>query len=269
VGSQPIEGVATESAATHDAGTGTILLIEDYTEVRNFAAGMLAGLGYDVLPASTGEEAVEIARQHPGVLDLVLTDVMLPGISGPEAAGIIRGLFPGVRVLFMSGFVADSLPQAQLSLTGNRFLSKPFSADDLAAAVREILSSSPVSRILVVDDDPAICEFVQACLIDAGYRVATAAKLSEAADRLQVESCDLLLINLVLPNQDELEVIASLRRSGHVPRLVVTSGAFGGPFQSAAEALGTDATLLKPFSREQLLTAVRGVLESSRHPHSA
>lgn len=267
-GSQPLEEVATVTAATYNQAAGTILLVEDYAEVRQFAAGLLAGLGYEVLPASTGEEAVEIARQHLGVLDLVLTDVMLPGISGPEAAGIIRGFFPGVRVLFVSGFIPDSLPKAQLSLTGSQFLAKPFSADELAAAVREALSATPAPRILVVDEDPAIREFVQVCLVDAGYR-AEAASSSEALARLEAEPWEALLVNLVPPAGDGLAAIAGLRRSGRLPRLIAMAEVFDGSCQAAAKALGADATLLKPFSREPLLAAVRGVLDATRNPHSA
>jgi PAS domain S-box-containing protein len=267
-GSQPPEDLATESAAAPNQAAGTILLIEDYAEVRQFAAALLARLGYEVLPASTGEEAVEIARQHPGALDLVLTDVMLPGISGPEAAGIIRGLFPGVRILFVSGFVPGSLPQAQLSLAGSQFLAKPFSADELASAVREVLSTPPAPRILIVDDDPAIREFVQVCLVHAGYRTAAAGS-SEALARLEVEPCEVLLVNLGLPGRDAMGAIADLRRSGRLPRIIAMAEAFDDPFESAAEALGADATLLKPFSREPLLAAVRSVLEPTRNPHSA
>jgi len=267
-GSQPLEEVATVTAATDNQAAGTILLVEDYAEVRQFAAGLLAGLGYEVLPASTGEEAVEIARQYSGVLDLVLTDVMLPGISGPEAAGIIRGLYPGVRVLFVSGFVPDSLPKAQLSLTGSQFLAKPFSADELAAAVREALSATPAPRILVVDEDPAIREFVQVCLVDAGYR-AEAASSSEALARLEAEPWEALLINLVPPAGDGFATIAGLRRSGRLPRLIAMAEVYDDSCQAAAKALGADATLLKPFSREPLLAAVRGVLDATRNPHSA
>jgi two-component system, cell cycle sensor histidine kinase and response regulator CckA len=268
-GAQPLEDAATESTAAPKAGAGTILLIEDYPELRHFVTSVLASIGYDVLPASTGEEAVEIARQHPGGLDLILSDVMLPGISGPEAVGIIRGLFPDVRVLFVSGYVPDSLAEPQLNLAGSQFIAKPFSADDLAAAIRDALATPVVFSILVVDDDPAIRELVQACLNDAGYHVTTAADGAEALACLKAEPFDLLLTDHGMSDHHGLEAIAALHRSGRLPRLIAMSGALGGVSLASAQLLDANATLPKPFSREQLLNTVRRVLEASPNPYSA
>jgi two-component system, cell cycle sensor histidine kinase and response regulator CckA len=257
--------------ATH-TGQETILLIEDSEDVRRFALEALKSLGYSVLAASSGEEAVAVAERHTGVIDVIVTDVMLPGLNGPEAVEIIRQITPGVGVLYASGYVSGDPGIAPLQRPGVHFIPKPFTLAALGAAVREALSRrSRSARILVVDDDEAIRELLSTVLTEAGYQVATAKNGDEALAQVQRGVVDLMLLDLVMPDREGLETLAAIRRNGHAARVIAISGAFGGQFLRTAQMLGAQATLLKPISRSQLLETVAEVLRQPlRQPsHSA
>src|SRR6202035_3270878 len=88
----------------------TILLAEDEPAIRDLVEFVLERNGYSVLPASNGEEAVELSRRHTGIIDLLLSDVRMPGMDGMQAARVIQGERPGMRVLLMSGESVCGVP---------------------------------------------------------------------------------------------------------------------------------------------------------------
>jgi CheY-like chemotaxis protein len=113
--------------------TGTVLLVEDEAMVRELAREVLELEGHVVLEAADGAEALRVADAHEGAIDVLLTDVVLPQIPGPELADRLVAARPGLRVVFMSGY-----PERHLaSIEGRRaiFLAKPFRPTDLAAGV--------------------------------------------------------------------------------------------------------------------------------------
>ncbi len=119
-------------------GSETILVVEDESSVRMVAVASLRKAGYRVLEATEGEEALRIAESHDGPIDLVLTDVLMPGIHGPA---LVKRLNERrrVRVLFMSGHADDALLHHGVLEGGLAFLEKPFTRDELAKKVREVL----------------------------------------------------------------------------------------------------------------------------------
>ncbi len=120
-------------------GTATILVIEDQPQVRAVACVMLRRSGYTVIEAGDGAEALEAARRHGGAIDLLLTDVVMPGMNGRRAANLLRQEWPGMHVLFMSGYTNDAVEQHGILEPGVAFLEKPFSAASLLLAVRNAL----------------------------------------------------------------------------------------------------------------------------------
>jgi PAS domain S-box-containing protein len=121
------------------AGTETVLLAEDESAVRAVARTFLQGIGYNVLEAGNGAEALGIARNHPGKVDLLLTDLIMPGIGGSELAAQVSAIRPDIKVAFMSGY-SDFKPLQSDPHTANRtFVQKPFTRDSLARAIRQAL----------------------------------------------------------------------------------------------------------------------------------
>jgi PAS domain S-box-containing protein len=120
-------------------GTETILVAEDEKSVRVTSCRFLELLGYTVLAAATPTEALRLAGAHTGPIHLLLTDVIMPGMNGPDLAGLLAEGRPKLKCLFMSGYTADVMMRRGMLGAGRPFLSKPFSRDDLARKVREML----------------------------------------------------------------------------------------------------------------------------------
>jgi CheY-like chemotaxis protein len=117
----------------------TVLLVEDEDVVRTLVREMLGADGYRVLAASSGAAALAVARAHPGSIDLLLTDVVMPGLSGPELAARLLAERPDVRVLFTSGYTEDAIANHGVLRPGAAFLEKPFSAPEVSRALRALL----------------------------------------------------------------------------------------------------------------------------------
>jgi len=133
----------TEAGASTEEGNETILLVEDQDAVRSFTSTALQRYGYRVVEASDGEEAIAVAGRHPERIHLLLTDVVLPGMNGKELSEHLTALRPGLKVLFTSGYTADVIAHRGVLDEGMGFLHKPYSLDQLAAKVRELLSDPP------------------------------------------------------------------------------------------------------------------------------
>ena len=123
-------------------GSETILLVEDEDSLRELAHEILGGLGYKVLEAGTGRAALELAERHPGPIDLLLTDVIMPGMSGRELAAELLASRPGARALYMSGYTDDAIIHHGVLEPGLAFLQKPFPLEALARKVREVLDQA-------------------------------------------------------------------------------------------------------------------------------
>mgnify|MGYP002629363512 CR=1 FL=1 len=121
----------------------TILVTEDEAGVRDLAVAILKRQGYQVLVAGSGEEALGVAAAFDGPIDLLLTDVVMPGLKGPDLARRLTAMRPATRVLLMSGYAAGVMTTADLD--GMPLLAKPFSPGGLAKAVRAALGQSPLS----------------------------------------------------------------------------------------------------------------------------
>ncbi|MBI1878262.1 MAG: response regulator [Chloroflexi bacterium] len=122
-------------------GSETILLVEDEALVRGIALKALSRFGYTVLSAQTGSEALALVHDRLSEIDLVVTDVVMPQMSGQQLVAKLRALQPDLKVLYMSGYTESAMLNHEISHTGAAFLSKPFTPDLLAYKVREVLDT--------------------------------------------------------------------------------------------------------------------------------
>lgn len=123
-----------------DGRSGTILLVEDSDVVRDVIARMLEGDGFTVLPASGGEEALSIARRKDVSIDLLLTDIVMPEMSGVELADRMERECPDTRILFMTGYAEEVIVNEGILGKRRECIGKPFTQEQITKRARKILS---------------------------------------------------------------------------------------------------------------------------------
>jgi len=127
-------------------GGATILLVEDETPVRIFAARALRNKGYNVLEADSGENALEVFSGYEGAIDLIISDVVMPGINGPKMLQQLENQFAermqGIKVVFISGYAEDAFLDTFGADRSFNFLPKPFTLKQLAGKVKEVLDGA-------------------------------------------------------------------------------------------------------------------------------
>jgi CheY-like chemotaxis protein len=118
-----------------------VLVVEDQDEVRGLAAKVLKDYGYRVFEAADGAKALALVEGFSGLIDLLLTDVVLPGMNGRELAECIRKLIPAVKVLYTSGYSQNLIANRGVLYGDVAYIAKPYTPDGLATKVREVLLS--------------------------------------------------------------------------------------------------------------------------------
>ncbi|MDB5312279.1 MAG: Blue-light-activated protein [Gemmataceae bacterium] len=138
-------GTGTEGPGPGTQRPVTVLLVEDQDAIRKLFQMALTAQGYRVVAAPAGEEAIRICSAHPGPVDVLVTDVNLPGMKGPELTRVLQGSRPGLKVLYLSGYGSDVCTSGP---TGGmlHFLQKPFQLDVLARKVRDMLAPAPAGE---------------------------------------------------------------------------------------------------------------------------
>ena len=139
-GAKAVEAAPQEEKPADLTGKGTILLVEDEDAVRTFAARALSTRGYDVLEAESGEAALALVAAHEGHIDLVVSDVVMPNMDGPTMVKKLKEMRPETKIIFVSGYAEDAFAKSLDKDQEFRFLPKPFSLKQLAAAVKEAMS---------------------------------------------------------------------------------------------------------------------------------
>jgi PAS domain S-box-containing protein len=258
----PDPGVkAAERVASAQGQGQTILVVDDDPLVRMTVETHVESLGYRALTASSVTDALKVFTQSPRPIDVVLTDIMMPGLLGSDLNRILQKSAPDVAVIFMSAHPWQDLTRQGHLRENARLLTKPFDAQDLGLALHQALKDKPPRtqparlRIFVVDDDQDVVDALRDLLQMEGHEVSAALSTAEALEKIPEFSPDVVLCDL---NVDEtmsgLEVASRLHRLEclkHTVFLAVTGVA---PHQSrpAALAAGFHDVLVKPLDFNQL-----------------
>jgi two-component system, cell cycle sensor histidine kinase and response regulator CckA len=132
---QPATPTPTTPARAH----GSILVVEDEPSILSMTVQMLERQGYTALGAATPGEALRVAREHSGDIDLLMTDVIMPEMHGRDLAKKMLALYPGIKRLFMSGYTADVIAEHGVLEEDFNFIQKPFSMKELGDKIRSVL----------------------------------------------------------------------------------------------------------------------------------
>jgi PAS domain S-box-containing protein len=244
-------------------GVETVLVAEDQPEVRRLALRILKSNGYRLIEASSGPEALELSRRHDGPIDLLVTDVIMPEMTGRELAARLRESRPQVKVLYVSGYTADIIGREGVLDAEVAYLPKPFTPAQLAIKVREVLGQpETLGKILVLDDDDAVRGLLQQALSEAGFEVMSAREGREGMRLVAQHPFDVVLTDLIMPDQEGIETIRKLRRDYPSIRIVAMSGAMDSVYLKAAELLGAHVSLRKPIDCQDLVRTIRELLGS-------
>jgi two-component system cell cycle sensor histidine kinase/response regulator CckA len=123
----------------YSRGSETILLVEDEEPLRRLCTEFLGQLGYNMLSAANGKEALAVVQSYPDKIDLLITDVLMPELPGPELAQALVAMRPGLKVIFISGYSDGSLAHHGVLKPGTVLVHKPFTIRALTAKLREVL----------------------------------------------------------------------------------------------------------------------------------
>jgi PAS domain S-box-containing protein len=152
----PAQAAPPEAGAGAARGQETLLIVEDQADVRRLALSILKASGYRLLQAENAEQALDLSASYAGKIDLLVTDVIMPGLNGRQLADRLVEERPGLKVLYTSGYSGDVIALQGSLEPGMEYLPKPFGAAQLSAKVREVLGAGrPVGRPVASDDTPA------------------------------------------------------------------------------------------------------------------
>jgi len=257
--------VAPESGTipTTITGTETILIVEDDVSLRELMQEVLEPAGYRTLLAGDGAEALRIIELGEHNIHLLVTDIALPNMRGTDLADHITARRPGIKVLYVSS--SGSVMPAKGSAKSYRaHLQKPFTRDALLQSIRDVLDVPREASVVIADDDPAIRKLLSDILRTAGYHVLEAANGKQAADHIRREHVDLLVTDLIMPDQEGIETIQEVRKQFPSLRIMAMSGGIGEHFLNIARKLGADHIIRKPFEIGTIREAIRGLLAHPR-----
>jgi CheY-like chemotaxis protein len=240
--------------------------VDDEPSIRRTTRRILEHEGYTVIESANGVDALlQVERSAP---DIVVTDLHMPGCDGFDLTRSVRNRASGrPQVLVLSGDDGETVTR-QASALGATTLMKPFTREELVTAVRS-LTVSPLRdrRILIVDDQPDVCQALRYLLETEGLVVADAASGREALEYLGAHSVDVILTDLYMPGMDGLELLRALRNWDRAaPPVVVYTGSALVDRElvlEQARGLGACTTLEKPLAAATLFRAIGAAVSRS------
>jgi PAS domain S-box-containing protein len=257
------DAVRPDSPAEPMTGHETILLVEDDDAVRDLAAKTLGRLGYTVVAVSGGKAALEQSAKFGKEIDLMISDLVMPGMSGRDLARRLATERPCLKVLYMSGYADEQIVQEASAESGASFLAKPFSPSEFEQAVRRALAA-PALRpvILVVYEDAPSRSLIRDFLSVRGYGVLLADTGKQALEICGATQVDLVITD-VAPSDDERAArIKRLRESFPDIPVIELSTIEAADLARQEDTLRDAATSPTPRDLEEIAQSVRKLLRA-------
>jgi CheY-like chemotaxis protein len=230
-----------------------LLVVDDEVDTCRNLSDILTDLGYQVDMAHDGPSALELVRRN--AYDVALLDLRMPGMDGLELFHRIRQLRAGTVGIIVTAYAGTDTAERALAAGAWQVLAKPVDFSRLLSLVEEAVGQP---LVLIVDDDPDLCQSLRDVLGERGYRVCLAHDQSAAADQLRDTAFRVVLIDMKLPHGNGAEVYRLVREANPQARTVVITGCRGEMEQRVEQVLrqGADAVCYKPFDVGHLLTTL-------------
>lgn len=238
-----------------------ILVVEDESALRDLLGSMLTIYGYQVTLAANGQQALRLVQEQKLRFDLLLTDVVMPGISGRVLADRLLEGQPGLKVLFMSGYADDAIMHHGVLDSDAPFIQKPFDRDNLLGKIGELLAEQQVvewqdKTVLMIDDDAAIRELIGWACKKRGHRFVGVEHSDAALRAMASQSVDVLLVDMNLFGEDGEAALRKIRNAGHhIPAIMVTGNA-GSVALEKLRPLGAIAVVEKSHDTRPLIERI-------------
>jgi CheY-like chemotaxis protein len=238
-----------------------ILVVEDDDDVRSYSVDCLRDLGYRVIEAHDGPAALRLLERQGASVDVLFTDVVMPGMSGKELADIAREARPQLKVLYTSGYTRNAIVHGGRLDAGVEMIAKPFTAGALAQKIRDILDAGKSRRVLLVEADATVRLLAAEALSNANYGVEEAATAAEALGKVRAAQgrYDAVIIGIHLFDRAG-DVLASELRTLHAD-LPVILASDSDIYAVTAKFENDRCTFIlhKPFSGAMLVSALTSV----------
>ncbi len=241
-------------------GREHILVIEDEEALRDLVEKMLSSLGYQVSVAPDGETALMMVEEKGLRADLILTDVIMTGMSGSELIERLRITRPDLKVIYMSGYTDIAMDQHELLDSGALFLQKPFNLRNLSVKVRESLRRKTIKKtrksILMIDDEEQFRDLMMCFCTDGGHEFTGTDSSAGAIEILARQPVDVLLLDMNIPGTDGMRILEEIRSAGHATPVIVLSGDLGSVNMDSFRSLGAVWALEKSADPIPLLNLI-------------
>ena len=243
------------------ANQETILVVEDDDDVRAYSVECLRELGYRVLEAHDGPAALRLLERQENPINLMFTDVVMPGMTGSELATFAREIQPGLRVLYTSGYTRNAIVHGGRLDEGVEMIGKPFTYATLAQKVADILEQGRTGRVLLVEDDPTLRMFAAEALTGANYAVDEAATAAEALARVRAARgrYDAIVLDVRLPDQMGDAVATEVRAMYADMPILLASGEHAEKLREQFIDDRCVSVIAKPYNATKLLGALQAL----------
>lgn len=236
-----------------------VLVAEDEAALRSLIQRGLSGLGYQVSAAANGEEALRLVEEQGLRPDLLVTDVVMPVMSGSSLAEQLRRDQPDLQVLYMSGYAEEAIVHHGILSPGTHFIPKPFSTRNLAAKVREVLGVPPARsqrRILMIDDEALFRDLVQHFCRKRGHDFVGVGTGAAALEALADQFFDVVVVDMNLAGTDGETVLRQIRAAGHTAPAIVLTGDLFSVDRATLDPLGVINALEKSSDSTPLMLII-------------